>query len=198
MLEIRQAQEARDAAIVEQFKQTNSIFKTRKALGFMCSREVVRRAITRAGLYSKCKRETELMLRAEKRKDSILRCHTQTCSRTHNIELDMQVELERNLTAFGINFKREMLVPGCQMRADFCGDNWAIETKVSGDSQSMMIAMAQCMVYRKHLNKPHVSVVIPDDVIPRDFYKRECESNGVSVLKLSNLIWWVNSLGTNA
>jgi hypothetical protein len=198
MPEIRQARSERDAAIVEQFKQTNSIIKTREALGFVYSREIVRRAITKAGLYSKCKRDAELIRRAEQRKDSILRCHTQVCSRTHNIELDMQVELERNLAAFGVNFKREMLVPGCQMRADFCGDNWAIETKVNGDSQSMMLAMAQCMVYRKHLNKPHVSVVIPDDVIPRDFYKRECESNGVAVLKLSNLIWWINSLGTDA
>lgn len=198
MPEIKQLRAERNAAIVEKFKQTKSIVKTREALGFVYSRDIVRKAITKAGVYSKCKRENEAIRRAESRKDSIMRCHTQRYSMTHNIELDMQVELEATLTAFMVNFQREVLVPGCQMRADFCGDNWAAETKVNCDSQSMMIGLAQCMVYRKHLNKPHVCIVLPDDTTPRDFYKNECESNGVAVLKLSNLIWWINSLKADA
>jgi hypothetical protein len=197
MPEIRQAREARNAVIVEQFKQTKSIFKTREALGFVYSRDVVRKAITNAGVYSKCKRDSELMRRAETKKDKIGYID-RSYSKTHCIELKMQIEIEGNLKAFGINFEREKQVPGCQMRADFCGDDWAIETKVNCGSQSMMVGMAQCIVYRKHLNKRNVCLVIPDDIHPRDFYKRECESNGVTVLKLSNLIWWINSLGTDA
>ena len=129
MDEVRWLKAERDAAIVEQFKQTKSIVKTREALGFAYSRDIVRKAITKAGVYSKCKRENEAIRRAESRKDSIMRCHSQRYSMTHNIELDMQVELEGTLTAFMVEYQREVLVPGCQMRADFCGQNWAIETK---------------------------------------------------------------------
>jgi hypothetical protein len=197
MPEIRQARNQRDAGIVEQFKQTKSIMKTCRAFNSVYSREIVRRAITKAGLYSRCKRDAEAIKRAEKRINR--RCYADRHkSKTHRVELKMQGEMEKNFMAFGINFKREMLVPGCQMRADFCGDNWAIETKVNCDSQSMMVGMAQCMVYRKHLNKQNVCLIIPDDIDPRDFYKSECEANGVAVVKLSNLIWWINSLGTDA
>jgi hypothetical protein len=197
MPEIRQARSERDAAIVEQFKQTKSIMKTCRAFNSVYSREIVRKAITKAGLYSKCKRDAEAIERAYKTTSK--RCYAdRSQSKTHRVELKMQNEIENNLMAFGINFKRELLVPGCQMRADFCGDNWAIETKVKCDSQTIMVGMAQCMVYRKHLNKKNVCLIIPDDIEPRDFYKKECESNGVAVLKLSNLIWWINSLGTDA
>jgi hypothetical protein len=197
MPEIRQARSERDAAIVEQFKQTKSIMKTCRAFNSVYSREIVRKAITKAGLYSRCKRDAEAIARADKTTSK--RCYADRCqSKTHRVELKMQNEIENNFMAFGINFKRELIVPGCQMRADFCGDNWAIETKVKCDSQTIMVGMAQCMVYRKHLNKQKVCLVIPDDIEPRDFYKRECESNGVAVVKLSNLIWWINSLGTDA
>jgi hypothetical protein len=197
MPEIRQARSERDAAIVEQFKQTKSIMKTCRAFNSVYSRDIVRKAITKAGLYSKCKRDAEAIERAYKTTSK--RCYAdRSQSKTHRVELKMQNEIENNLMAFGINFKRELLVPGCQMRADFCGDNWAIETKVKCDSQTIMVGMAQCMVYRKHLNKKNVCLIIPDDIEPRDFYKKECESNGVAVLKLSNLIWWINSIGTDA
>ncbi len=197
MPEIRQARSERDAAIAAAFKQTKSIYLTRKLLGFAYSRDVVRGAITRAGLYDKCKRETSLVKNANRRqnrKGYLSRC----LSITHPVEVKLQLELAKALAENSIWFEREKQVPGCQMRADLIGKLWAVETKVNCCSQSLITAMAQAFIYRRHLQKDRVCVVIPDDIEPAEFYRAELLAHDVPILKASQFIDWVKNVEAHA
>ena len=197
MDEVRRLKAERDAAIVEQFKQTKSIFKTREALGFTYSRDVVRKAITKAGVYDRCKREMALVKKAKRRKNSqgyFDRCK----SHTHPVEVKLQLELAEALNRNLIWNEREKQVPGCQMRADLIGKTWAVETKVNCGSQSLMVAMAQALIYRRHLQKPKVCVVIPDDIEPAEFYRAELLAHDVPILKASQFIDWVKTVEADA
>jgi hypothetical protein len=195
--EIRRLRADRDAAIAEAFKQTKSIYLTRKLLGFAYTRDVVRGAITRAGLYNKCKRETFLVKNANRRqnrKGYLSRC----LSVTHPVEVKLQLELAKALAENSIWFEREKLVPGCQMRADLIGKLWAVETKVNCCSQSLITAMAQAFIYRRHLQKPRVCVVIPEDIDPGEFYRAELLAHDVPIFKPSEFISWVKTVELNA
>jgi hypothetical protein len=191
----------RDAAIVETYKQVGTIHGTRAALDYAYSRDVVRKAISKAGVYDKCKRDQVLMAKF-KPTPSKSKWEDCTYSKTHGSEIQMQVEAEQMLKDACIgyirHFQREVQVPGCQMRADLAGYNWAIETKKQCSSQGMLTAMAQCMVYRKHLNKRHVCIMLPDDIEPAAFYVSECLSYGIPVIKMSQLVWWVNTVQNDA
>jgi hypothetical protein len=187
----------RDAAIVEVYLRCGTIHDTRKAIDFAHSRDVVRKAITKAGVYDKCKRDRVLMSRMESRK-SVCKTSIYQRSKEFQTEMKMQYQIADQLKALGINFEREVQVEGCQMRADFVGSNWAIETKKECTSQGMLTAMAQCLVYRKHLNKPFVCTLLPDDIDPGSFYVSELLSYGIPVIKMSQLIWWVNTVQNDA
>ena len=197
MSEVRRLKAERDAAIVEGFKQTKSIYLTRKLLGFAYSREIVRLAISKAGIYDKGKRELALAksaVRRANRKGYLSRC----LSITHPVEVKLQLELAEALTANSLWFEREKQVPGCQMRADLIGKTWAVETKVNCCAQSLMTAMAQAFIYRRHLLKPKVCVVIPDDIEPAEFYRAELLAHDVPILKASQFIEWVKTVEANA
>jgi hypothetical protein len=198
MAEVNQLKAERDAAIVEGFKQTKSIYLTRKLLGFAYSREIVRKAITKAGIYDKCKRESALIKQAFMRRRSSQRYDDRTKSKTHPVEVKLQLELAEALTENSVWFEREKQVPGCQMRADLIGNTWAVETKVYCCSQSLMVAMAQAFIYRRHLQKPRVCVVIPDDIEPAEFYRAELLAHDVPILKASQFIGWVKTVEANA
>lgn len=191
----------RDAVIVETFNRFGTIHQTRQALDFAYSREVVRKAISKAGVYDKGKRD-QLLIAKFKSNPKKSQWDIRTFSKTHASELQMQVEAEQMLKDACIqhprHVQREVQVPGCQMRADLTGYNWAIETKKECSSQGMLTAMAQCLVYRKHLNKRHVCILLPDDIEPATFYVSECLSHGIPVIKMSQLIWWVNTVQNNA
>jgi hypothetical protein len=191
----------RDAIIVETYLRCGTIHSTRKALDFTHSREVVRRAISKAGVYDKCKRDQVLIakFRATPKK---VKWADRSYSKTHGSELEMQTLAEKMLkdacVAYPRHIQRELQVPGCQMRADLVGFNWAIETKKECSSQGMLMAMAQCLVYRKHLSKRHVCILLPDDLEPAAFYVSECLSYGIPVIKMSQLVWWVNTVQNDA
>jgi len=187
----------RDAAIVEAYLRCGTIHDTRKAIDFAHSREVVRKAITKAGVYDKCKRDQVIMKRMESRKTTSYKSIYQE-SRQYKTEIRMQYDIADQLKNAFIHFEREVRIEGCQMRADFVGTNWAIETKKDCKSQSMLTAMAQCLVYRKHLNKPFVCTLLPDDIDPGSFYVSELLSYGIPVIKMSQLIWWVNTVQNDA
>lgn len=191
----------RNAEIVEAFLRCKTIHATRAVFNFEHSREVVRKAINKAGVYNKGKRDLLLIakFKANPKKSAwIIRSY----SRTHGSELQMQIEAEQILKDSTVqhqrHIQREVKVPGCQMRADLAGYNWAIETKKECTSQGMMIAMAQCLVYRKHLNKRYVCILLPDDIEPAAFYVSECLSYGIPVIKMSQLVWWVNTVQNDA
>ena len=191
----------RDAEIVEAYNRFGTIHATRAAFNFTHSREVVRKAISKAGVYDKGKRDQMLIakFKANPRKST---WDDRMHSKSYGSELQMQVESEQMLKDASIgyirHFQREVQVPGCQMRADLVGYNWAIETKKECSSQGMLTAMAQCLVYRKHLNKPFVCIMLPDDIEPAAFYVSECLSHGIPVIKMSQLVWWVNTVQNNA
>jgi hypothetical protein len=187
----------RDAAIVEAYLRRGTIHDTRKELGLVYSRDVIRKAITKAGVYDKCKRDQVVMKRMESRK---LTCKTSIYQRSKEFktEMKMQYKIADQLKSVGIAFRREVKVEGCQMRADFVGSNWAIETKKECTSQGMLTAMAQCLVYRKHLNKRFVCTLLPDDIDPGSFYVSELLSHGIPVIKMSQLIWWINTVQNDA
>ena len=187
----------RDATIVEAYMRAGTIHDTRKAMDFAHSREVIRKAIGKAGVYDKCKRDQVIMKRMESRKFTCKTSIYQT-SKEFKTEMKMQYQIADQLKAAGINFEREVQIDGCQMRADFVGSNWAIETKKECSSQGMLTAMAQCLVYRKHLNKPFVCTLLPDDVEPGSFYVSELLSYGIPVIKMSQLVWWVNTVQNDA
>ena len=187
----------RNAAIVEAYLRFGTICETRKFFNFAYSRVVVRKAISKAGVYDKCKRDNALIAKF-KANPKKAQWSIRSYSKTHGSELQMQKEAEPMLNAAGIKHSREVIVPGCQMRADIVGSNWAIETKKSCTSQCMMLAMAQCQVYRKHLNKRYVCILLPDDIEPAAFYVSECLSYGIPVIKMSQLIWWVNTVQNDA
>ena len=193
----RQEKAKRDAAIVEAYLRCGTIHETRKELGLVYSREVIRKAISKAGVYDKCKRDQVVIKRMESRKMS---CKTSIYQRSNEFktEMKMQYKIAEQLMAVGITFEREVQVEGCQMRADFVGNNWAIETKKECTSQGMLTAMAQCLVYRKHLNKRYVCTLLPDDIDPGSFYVSELLSYGIPVIKMSQLVWWVNTVQNDA
>ncbi len=122
--------------------------------------------------YDKCKRDNALIAKF-KASPQKLKWADRTYSKTHGSELQMQTEAEQMLKDSAIQYQshiqRELQVPGCQMRADLAGYNWAIETKKECSSQGMLTAMAQCQVYRKHLNKRYVCILLPDDIEPARF-----------------------------
>jgi hypothetical protein len=191
----------RDAAIVEAYLRCGTMHNTGKFFGYTHSREVIRKAITKAGLYDKCKRDNALVVKfkANPKKSTWA---DRSYSKTHGSELQMQTEAEQMLKNSGVqhqrHIQREVQVPGCQMRADLAGYNWAIETKKECSSQGMLTAMAQCQVYRKHLSKRFVCILLPDDIEPAAFYVSECLSYGIPVIKMSQLIWWVNTVQNDA
>lgn len=191
----------RDAAIIEAYRLCGTIHGTRKAFDFLHSRCVVRKVIAKAGLYDKCKRE-KMLIKRFKASPKKSKWADRTYSKTHGSELEMQTQAEQMLkdacVAYPRHIQREVQVPGCQMRADLVGFNWAIETKKECSSQGMLTAMAQCLVYRKHLNKRHVCILLPDDLEPASFYVSECLSYGIPVIKMSQLIWWVNTVQNDA
>lgn len=191
----------RDSEIVETYQRVGSIHQTRKAFDFVYSRDVVRRAISKAGIYDKCKRD-QMLIAKFKAAPKKSKWDDRTYSKTHGSELQMQVEAEQMLLSSGISHhrwvQREVQVPGCQMRADLVGFNWAIETKKECSSQGMLTAMAQCLVYRKHLNKRYTCILLPDDIEPAAFYVSECLSHGIPVIKMSQLVWWVNTVQNDA
>jgi len=191
----------RDAVIVETYLRCRTIHATRQALDFTHSREVVRRAISKAGVYDKSNRD-QVLIAKFKPSPKKSKWDDRTYSKSHGSELHMQTEAEQMLkdacVAYPRHIQREVQVPGCQMRADLVGFNWAIETKKECSSQGMLTAMAQCLVYRKHLNKRHVCIMLPDDLEPASFYVSECLSYGIPVIKMSQLIWWVNTVQNDA
>ena len=191
----------RDAAIVDAYVRCGTIHATRAAFDFAYSREVVRKAISKAGVYDNGKRD-RLLIAKFKATPKKTRWDDRSYYKSHGSELQMQTEAEQMLKDAAIGYvrhiQREVQVPGCQMRADLVGYNWAIETKKECSSQGMLTAMAQCLVYRKHLNKRYVSIMLPDDIEPAAFYVSECLSHGIPVIKMSQLVWWVNTVQNDA
>ncbi len=193
----RAERDKRDAAIVEAYLRHGTIHATRQAFDFMHSREVVRKAISKAGVYDKCQRDQRLIAKAKAKTVKPSSNHDKV-SKEYRSELEMQKQVSRILLENGINHQSEVKVDGCGMRADFTGYNWAIETKKECTSQGLMIGMAQCLVYRRHLNKRFTCILLPDDLEPGSFYVSECLSYGVPIIKMSKLVWWVNTVQNDA
>lgn len=196
--ELKVLKSERDAQIIESFKATQSIRKTQLMLNSIWSREVIRRCITKAGLYDGCKREREMLERAKNR-----RCNPSLslAKKLNRKIVSREFTLESSLVAFasdllnqaGITHYKEVQVNGCQMRADLVGNHWAVEAKITSESQPILVAMAQAMVYKRHLYKKNVCILLPDDCPVKDFYSSECRHNGVDVVYLSNFIDWAQT-----
>jgi hypothetical protein len=193
----RAERDKRDAAIVEAYMRHGTIHATRQAFDFTHSRDVIRKAIAKAGIYDKCQRDQRLIAKAKAKTIKPSSNHDKV-SKEYRSELEMQKQVSRILSENGINHQSEVKVDGCGMRADFTGYNWAIETKKECTSQGLMIGMAQCLVYRRHLNKRFTCILLPDDLEPAAFYVSECLSYGVPIIKMSQLVWWVNTVQNDA
>lgn len=187
----------RNSAIVDAYARCGTIHETRRNFGFIYSREVIRSAISKAGVYDKCKRDNLLIERAKTRIVTKTTNHLQVSER-YRSELEMQKHISKLLDTYGITHEAEVKLKGCGMRADFVGSNWAIETKKACTSQDLMVALAQCLTYRRHLEKKYVCILIPDDLEPGQFYTSESMSYGIPIIKLNDLIWWVRTVEQNA
>ena len=186
----------RNAKIAEAFKQTNSIHKTRALFNFVYSRDVVRKAISQAGLYSKCIRE-KMIIEKSKNHVKTKKYDDRTKSKKYKIELELQQAIEQTLTHNFIKFYAEAIIPGTKMRADFIGTNWLIETKIHMDSQSLLTAITQCEIYARELDKEFKALVIPDDIYPTVFFKREYNKRGIRIIKFKNLIKWIDQINND-
>jgi hypothetical protein len=193
----RAERDKRDAAIVEAYLRHGTIHATRQAFDFTHSRDVIRKAISKAGIYDKCQRDQRLIARAKAKTIKPSSNHDKV-SKEYRSELEMQKQVSLILGENGINHQSEVKVDGCGMRADFTGYNWAIETKKECTSQGLMIGMAQCLVYRRHLNKRFTCILLPDDLEPASFYVSECLSYGIPIIKMSQLVWWINTVQNDA
>jgi hypothetical protein len=193
----RAERDKRDAAIVEAYLRHGTIHATRQAFDFTHSRDIIRKAISKAGIYDKCQRDQRLIARAKAKTIKPSSNHDKV-SKEYRSELEMQKQVSLILGENGINHQSEVKVDGCGMRADFTGYNWAIETKKECTSQGLMIGMAQCLVYRRHLNKRFTCILLPDDLEPASFYVSECLSYGIPIIKMSQLVWWINTVQNDA
>ena len=183
----------RDQEIVDVFKETKSIAETRKRFNNLYSRDVVRLAIFKAGIYDKNARLKIEIEKANNRKSK--RTYEQRAySRRFNIEIELQNAVKNELTKHNIYFNAEYQIPGSQMRADFIGNNWLIETKVHTDSQSMLVCISQCMIYAKKLNLNNKALLIPDDIDPTDFFVKEFKNYNIKLLKFSKLVKWLKEI----
>lgn len=187
----------RDAEIVETYNRLGTIQATQSALDYKHSRDIIRRAISKAGVYDKCARNQRIIAKAKARTIKPESNHDRV-SKLFRSELEMQDYASRVLSENGIIHEAEVKVDGCGMRADFVGSNWAIETKKECTSQGLMVGMAQCLVYRRHLNKRFTCILLPDDLEPASFYVSECLSYGIPIIKMSQLVWWVNTVQNDA
>jgi hypothetical protein len=183
----------RDQEIVDIFKQTQSIAETRKRLNNAYTRDVIRLAIFKAGIYDK---NVRLKMDVEKAKNRISkkkymdRAH----SRDFKIELELQNAITAELNKYNLYFNAEYQIPGSQMRADFIGTNWLIETKVHTDSQAMLLAISQCMIYSEKLKLKHKALVIPDDIDTTDFFVKEYKNYNIKIVKFSELYKWLKEI----
>ena len=183
----------RNAKIAEAFKQTNSIHKTRALFNFVYSRDVVRKAISQAGLYNKCIREN-MVIQKSKNHVKKGKYDDRTRSKQYKLEIELQIEIQKILTNNSIKFNSEVQIPGTKMRADIVGSNWLIETKIHMDSQSLMTAITQCEVYSRELNKEYKALVTPDDIYPIKFFKKEYKKRGIRIIKFKDLIKWIKEI----
>jgi hypothetical protein len=190
---LKKLKDQRDQEIVDIFKQTQSISETRKKLNNVYTRDVVRLAIFKAGIYDK---STRLKITSEKAKNRVSkkRYNIRFYSRKFKLEIELQQAIENLLTQNQIYYNSEHQIPGSQMRADFTGNNWVIETKVNTDSQSMLVGISQCLIYSNKLNKSIKALVIPDDIEPTLFFEYEYTNNNIKIIKFSKLLKWLKKI----
>jgi len=190
---LKKLKDQRDQEIVDIFKQTQSIAETRKILNNAYTRDVVRLAIFKAGIYDK---STRLKITSEKAKNKVYKkdYNTRFYSREFKLEVELQKSIENLLTKHQLYYNAEHQIPGSQMRADFTGNNWIIETKVNTDSQSMLTGISQCLIYSKKLNKSNKALVIPDDIEVTNFFKTEYQYRHIKIIRYSKLIKWLKEI----
>lgn len=191
---IKNLRAQRDTDIVSVFKNTQSIYETRKHFNFQYSRDIVRLAITKAGVYDKT---TRLNLEIARSKNKVVKRKyiDRCCSKQFKLEIQFQNAIKAKLNKFQVYYNTEVQIPNSQMRADFIGKNWLIETKVHVDSQSMLTAIAQCIIYSDKLNLKHKALVIPNDIDPTDFFISEYKNFDIEIVKFLDLnLWLVKAL----
>ena len=185
--------DTRNAEIAEAFKQTKSIHKTREFFNFIYSRDVVRSAISKAGIYNSCVRDN-LMIQRSRNKVKKQTYINRAYSKQFPLEIELQKSIRKLFNKNRIYYKAEFQIPGSQMRADFKGKNWVIETKVNTTSQSMLLGISQCLIYSNKLKKEHKMLVLPDDIKTTEFFKKEYISNNIKIVHFSDLLNWIKDI----
>ena len=187
---IKAATKARDQAILEAFKIHHSPTETKKALGGIYSREVIRRVATRAGLWNGSKRELRARMRALDLDDE-KRLYKRS-SRDFRTELDFQNHISEILNANHIPFMTEKQVPGFQSRADFVGLDFVIEAKNTVASDELCRGLGQAMIYRKGFPNKKIAIVYPSDLSPRINYAELFIENDITLIGHEELLEWLN------
>lgn len=175
----------RDTIISNAFLKFKTIAKTEQALKNKYSNYTIYDVVTNSDVFKKLQ-NTDKKNNHKKRRHLI-------SSKVYDLEKEMQTEIEKLLTNFFVTFRSEANIPGSQMRADFIGKEWLLEVKVNSDSQSMLTAISQCLVYANILNKKHKAIVIPDDVKPLRLFKLQCKKLGINIIHISEVINWVQN-----
>jgi hypothetical protein len=179
----------RDASIIETFKANPTLAKTVNALNNSVSVDVVRRVVTRAGLWDATKRETAQIERS-KHVDYTRSAYNRT-SKLYPNETQFQKELGLIIGGLGIAFEDEVQVPGFQGRADFVGADFVIEAKNTVGNDDICRGLGQCIVYRDCFPGKRVALVYPDDLHHRESFSSIFANNGLSIMPVSHLAKWL-------
>ena len=190
---LKRLKDQRDYEIFKVFEQTRSIAITRKRFNNAYSRDVIRLAIMKNGIWHTTARYYEQVKNAKNRvpkKKYINRAY----SKQFQLEIELQMAIKKLFRKNKIYYKAEVQIPGSQMRADFKGKNWVIETKVNTTSQSMLTGISQCLIYANKLKKQHKILVLPDDIEATEFFKIEYINNNIKIICFSDLLNWVKEI----
>ena len=190
---LKKLKDERDHDILRVFRQTRSIAITRKRFNNAYSRDVIRLAIIKLGEYCK---HTRYYAQVQKAKNRVSK--KKYVNRAYSTQFQLEIELQKAIRKLfnknKIYYKAEVQIPGSQMRADFKGKNWVIETKVNTTSQSMLTGISQCLIYSNKLKKQHKILVLPDDIETTEFFKIEYINNDIKIIRFSDLLNWIQNI----
>ena len=190
---LKRLKDERDRDILRVFQETRSIAITRKRFNNAYSRDVIRLAIIKLGQYCS---HTRYYAQVEKARNRVSKKKyiNRAYSRQFQLEIELQMAIKKLFRKNKIYYKAEVQIPGSQMRADFKGKNWVIETKVNTTSQSLLTGISQCLIYANKLKKQHKILVLPDDIEATEFFKIEYINNNIKIIRFSDLLNWVKEI----
>jgi len=179
-----------EAEIIETIKVHKTPTATSKAMGGRASRWQVIRVASRAGLWSKGKKE----LIREKRREGVdysTSIYNKT-SKQFKDEHAFQEHISILLVSMKYDFVSEaQLIKGIKAKADFASEIFVIEAKNNVNHNDLCTGLGQCMTYQHAFPGRKVCVVYPDDLQAGEFIEKVYAKQEVSLIPYRKLAQWL-------